>query len=334
MKGIRLQICLVSLLSLVFGVLGAVPYTTLGHMKVPYAYSLPHKMAELSVSGLMTKKFETENNAVVSDEDDFAFSGVFNLGLWDYFTIGAVYSSHEIFYANVKAQVIHETDVLPAIAFGVDNLFSEVEEYRDEAGESLDKVEYSFADPDDYIRNSLYFVMSKSTILRGLPFANELGTVVHFGFGQRRFLGNIDLSKQFAGFFGAVEFQINQYLGLVTEFDGYNLNAGFDFRYHNFSMRAGVYRIEEIDRRDPKFAMNLMYTLDYFSDKKSADKTRQINPRQTVTPETEYIVRPGGETQMGSNPLQDQFDDIRARRESVERQLEEIKRILEESEEE
>jgi len=341
MKG---RIFSVVVLVLLAGALQAMPYTCLGGMKVPSAYVLPHLMAEFSAvsyfgPGVSDAGWEQRPNGsyMAAEEQDFQFTyaGVFNFGLFDRIELGAAYTGNEMFLLNAKLQILYESETLPALSVGMDNLFSDItQEDRDD--NKIDYSEYNFADPDDYTANSIYVVMSKSTVLRGLPFSNYLETILHLGFGQNRFEGNVEVSKQLGGLFGAVEIRPIQYLSLIAEMDGYNLNFGANIMYKNFEFGAGLYRIEEIsrdegDRTTPKFAINVRYTLDYFSEIKAAGKYAQFNPVAEIRPDQrrqESVRRDTGAT--GDNPLLEELEAIRAKRRQAERELEEIKRVLEE----
>jgi hypothetical protein len=320
--------CLVFMILLLVGSLAAVPFTTLGNMKVPTAYSLPHKMVEFS----MVNYFTPDAN----QDYRYDIAAAINGGIYDRLTVGLVYNTSKIVYGNLKCQLIFETEVLPAIAIGVDNLGSPIKEYRDngKAKEAQKIIEYredyaEIQDFDDYIQNSFYFVATKATVLRGVPFAPYLETVMHIGMGTRRFYGNTDLSKQLAGFFGGIEFSPSPYFTFFTEMDGYNFNAGCATTIRNFDLRVGAYRLEEMDNNDAKIAVNLVYTLDKYSQIKNAEKRRQFTYGSTFTTRQGKVISRESQ-QADQNPLLQKLDEIRAKREKSQKELEEIRKILEE----
>ncbi|MCD4828720.1 MAG: hypothetical protein K8R90_04720 [Candidatus Cloacimonetes bacterium] len=340
MKG---RIFSVIVLVLAAGVLQAVPFTCLGGIKVPTAYVLPHLMAEFSAvsyfgPGVDELTYVTvyDNDFVITDEQDlqFTYAGVFNFGLFNRVELGAVYTGNEMFMLNAKAQILYESETLPALSVGMDNLFSDITQKDQDDGE-VDLEKHNFTDLDDYTANSIYVVLSKSTVLRGLPFSNYLETVLHIGFGQNRFEGNAELSKQLGGLFGAVEIKPVPYMSVIAEMDGYNVNFGANFMYKNFEFRGGIYRIEEIGRSEAgrdkvKFALNVRYTLDYFSEIKAAGKYAQFNPTAEIRPDQRRRAEVRRETgAAGENPLLEELEAIRARRRQAEEELDEIRRVLE-----
>ena len=75
-----------------------------------------------------------------------------------------------------------------------------------------------------------------------------------------------------------------------------------------------------------KLAINLKYTLDKFSELKAADKRMK-----TVAPRTIHRTKPGVEEyDEGTNPLMDELEQIRKRRKQAEKELEEIRKLLQE----
>ncbi len=322
------------------GSLQAIPLTCLGGVNTPSAYVLPHLMAEFSAVsyfGPGVDKLDLDNNDVALEEQDlqFTYGAGVNFGLYDRGEIGLVYTGNEMFLVNLKLQVLLESETMPAISVGVENLFSDFS--SDDRDDPDHLAEFDYVNPEMYEANSMYAVMSKSTVLRGLPFTNYLETVLHLGIGSNRFKGNSDVAKQFGGLFGAVEIHPMPFLSFSGEMDGSNLNVGADFMYRNLEVRACLFSIEEIGRegygRDkPRFALNLRYTMDYFSEIKAAGKYSQYSPVTDIRPDQrgrETIRREGGAA-AADNPLLEELEAIRAKRRQAEKELEEIKKVLEE----
>jgi len=321
----KLNLILILSVLLINSLLVAIPFTTQGEIKVPDAYILNHKMAEISYTSYMS----ANKNGDEDDEYNHDFAGVINVGLYDRLELGFVGTGNEMFYANLKAKLVEENEFLPAIAIGVDNLFSKVPEYREDSDEKIPgSVSDDVTDVDDYIRNSFYFVMSKSSLLRGLPFVPYLESTMHLGIGSRRFKGNLKLSKQLAGLFVGFEAKPVRWMSMLAEMDGYNLNAGLKFKYKNVALRTCAYRVEELDRRELKYAVNLIYTLDNFSQVKLSDENYGHAKRGTVVPGKQIITKKG-DVVYGS-PLLDELEAIRERRKRAEKQLEEIRELLKE----
>ena len=323
----KIRYLLILLLIIIFSNILAVPFTALGEIKVPDAYVLPHKMAEASyVSYFYANLDGNEDN-----EYNHEFAGNINIGVLDRLELGFVGVGEDIFYLNAKANLIKEKENVPSISIGIDNLFSQVPEFREDSDENVpDDIEANYTDADDYIRNSFYIVLTKSSLVRGLPFIPYLETTMHLGMGRRRFEGNIKLSKQLAGLFFCLEAKPLNWMSIIAEMDGYNVNTGLKIKYKNVAFRAGAYRIEELDRRQLKYAFNLVYTFDYWSEVKVENKNLQYAERKTVVPGKQVISREGDV--LSGSPLMDELEAIRQRRRRAEKQLDEIKELLEEEE--
>jgi hypothetical protein len=105
---------------------------------------------------------------------------------------------------------------------------------------------YEFTDPGDYISNSPFLVISKSlVIITGIPVMDYLETSFHFGMGQRRFQGKGEIVKDFAGVFWGMDIKPSRYWGFDLEWDSQNINFGLNGFYKNFTLRAGMYEMED-----------------------------------------------------------------------------------------
>lgn len=319
---------LVIILCLFNIVLFSMPYSVLGNINIPDAYVLPHKMVDISYINY----FIGDGNITGMEEryDGYDFGAALRFGLFDRGELGIVYTNTAGVFGNLKFRVINETETLPAISFGMTNLFSSVANY--DKGDSLS---YEFTDPQDYISNSPYLVISKSlVIITGIPAMDYLETSFHFGMGQRRFQGKGDLVKDFAGVFWGMDVKPSRYWGFDLEWDSQNINVGLNGFYKNFTLRAGMYELEDFlgikgDEGSKKYAINLKYTLDKFSELKAAEKRKktvglQQRAMQRVTPR---LVDTYDED---SNPLHEELEQIRQRRKQAEKELEEIRKLLQE----
>jgi hypothetical protein len=95
-----------------------------------------------------------------------------------------------------------------------------------------------------------------------------------------------------------------------------------------------MYEVEDLlgvkgDEGSNKFAVNLKYTIDKFSELKATEKrTKTIGAQQRsiqkVTPAEEETY------DENSNPLHDELEQIRQRRKQAEKELEEIRKLLQE----
>ncbi|MCD4651016.1 MAG: hypothetical protein K8S56_04430, partial [Candidatus Cloacimonetes bacterium] len=183
----------------------------------------------------------------------------------------------------------------------------------------------------------LYIVLSKSTVFRGVPVLGNVESVLHLGLGRGRFVGNTETSKQLNGLFAGFEGKISNLITFMAEMDGHNVNAGFGLTVKNLTARVGFYRIEEINRDDisaePRIALNLKYTFDQFSEIKYKERNQVLPaaPSAGPTSGSRRVISDRQSTdQVGENPLLKELELIRQKRQQAEKELEEIKRTLQE----
>ena len=321
----KLILFLTCMLLLSFSTLLAMPYTCLGNVNIPDAYVLPHKMVDFSYTNYFVNDGIVPGDTVMYNEYDFA--GAIRVGLFDRAEIELVYTSTAGVFCNLKGRIISETETLPALSIGIANLFSSVSNFEKEDWNELD---YEFTDPIDYIKNSPYIVISKSmVIITGIPVMDYLETLFHGGMGARKFQGKGEVVKSFGGVFLGFDVKPSRYWGFDFEWDAQNVNFGLNGFYENFTLRFGLYELEDyIKMKDEssctKLAINLKYTLDKFSELKAADKRIK-----TVAPRTIPRTKPGVEEyDEESNPLMEELEQIRKRRKQAEKELEEIRKLL------
>ncbi|MCD4796905.1 MAG: hypothetical protein K8R49_07050 [Candidatus Cloacimonetes bacterium] len=312
----------------------AIPYTVMGNINIPDAYVLPHKMVDFSYVNYFVSDgvipWESSDSVRYNEYD---YAGVIRIGLFDRAEIGIVYTSTAGVFGNLKCRIINETETLPALSVGMLNLFSEISHFeKDELEAVAEKEDYDFTDPVDYIKNSPYIVISKSlVIITGIPIMDYLETSFHGGMGQRRFQGQGEIVKSFSGLFWGVDIKPSRYWGFDLEFDGQNANFGLNAFIQNFTFRFGMYELEDYlqakgDESSTKFAINLKYTLDHFSELKASEKRKK-----TVAPRTRTRTTPNTEIYDGdANPLREELEQIRKRRKQAEKELEEIRKLLQE----
>ena len=309
----------------------SMPYTTMGNINIPDAYVLPHMMVDFSYTNYFVSDGVIAGvNPDSSRYNEYDFAGSLRIGLFDRAEIGLVYTNTAGVFGNFKVRIINETETLPALSFGILNLFSSVSDF--EKGDSL---EYEYTDPIDYIKNSPYLVVSKSlVIITGIPIMDYLETSFHFGMGQRKFYGKGKTVKSFGGIFGGLDVKPSRYWGFDLEFDSQNFNFGLNGFYKNFTLRVGMYELEDYigmkeDIGSKKLAINLKYTLDHFSEMKASEKRKKTISQRSRSMEktTPEEVETYDED---SNPLRDELEQIRKRRKQAEKELEEIRKLLQE----
>ena len=322
----------------------SIPYGVLGNINMPDAYVLPSKMIEFSYTNYFV--LEGTNYSELSDSAEDAIGGAsgydlafaISAGLFDRVELGFVATNYDMMFGNIKVKLFSETEKFPSIAIGMENLFSKVSNTEDKI---ID--DYEFTDPEDYIKNSPYLALSKSTLLlTEIPNLENLETTFHFGIGARRFQGQRSKVKDLHGAFGGFDLKPSQYFSFNAEIDSQNLNLGLNFYYKNFTARACVYRLEDFfkDKDNAyygqKIALSIKYTLDKFSEVKASDKDRPAfqptSPRvkkRTIRTNT-FSEAENVDTAEEANPLLEELRLIRERRKQAEKELEEIRKLLKE----
>lgn len=311
----------------------AMPYTIMGNINAPDAYILPNKMVDVGFINYFAYDAMVETDAdedtlstSISDQvDDIDFGGYLRYGLMDRAEVALYYASTAGLYGEAKVRLIVETESLPALSIGVANLFSEVDD--------TDKNEVDeFPDRQDYIKNSPYIVVSKSlVIVTGIPGFDYLETSFHGGIGTRRFAGKGSLTENASGLFWSTDIKPSKYWGMNIEFDSQNINIGANVYYKNFALRVGMYELEDYfgikgDKSSNIFAANLVYTLDQFSDIKISEQRNKVIAPKAITSTT---AKPSPQSyEEGSNPLREELELIRQRRKQAEKELEEIRKLL------
>ena len=341
-KFFMLVIVLIIAAASLFGV----PYTSLGHVNTPDAYIMPHKMLEVSYTTFLVANPYMPGGEVGTPTFDVSRENLGNYvvgvryGLANRFEVGFVYSSDKIYFGNLKIKIVHETESVPAISFGLTNIFSGVEMYNpSETPEGYTDAswfnsQHDYTDPTDYIQNSPYLAFTKSFVLvTGVPGMDYLETSFYGGIGLRRFQGPGIVVKNTQGLFGGIDFKPNNYVGLTLEWDTQNINMGLNGYYKNLTLRVGMFELEDYfnikgDVSSTKLAVNLKLAIDKFSDVKYNERNKvhviKQRPKKTkYTPEyPEYDA--------AESTLSEELKQIRERRKQAEQELDEIRRLLQE----
>ena len=109
--------------------------------------------------------------------------------------------------------------------------------------------------------------------------------------------------------------------------DGYNINAGLKLTLKNFTVNTCVYKIEELDRRPIKLAFNIKYTFDMFSKIKFKDSKNKASYKQVMS--TGRRVMTSDDFSTSGNPLDTEIENLKAKRLQTEKELEKIRKLLE-----
>lgn len=110
------------------GMLFAAPFQTLGMLRTPDAYVLPHKAAEFLLVGYY--RDVVKPSYVDMDKfGQFVPYGMVGVGLWDRAELG-LFAGDKQFFFNLKIKVIEETLRMPQFSIGMDNILSSVQHHR------------------------------------------------------------------------------------------------------------------------------------------------------------------------------------------------------------
>ncbi len=319
-RAVLLCILMYILLSSLF----AVPYTTIGQLRVPDAYVLPHKSAELSFTNYLRRE--------KSDFDDlppyeYIPMGMVNIGLFDRIGVGA-WAGDNIGFVNVKVKIIEETQSIPQVSVGVDNLFSPV---REDANKIKPGEDY-YDNPDRtfYEKNSPYLVFSKASVIRGMSGLPLLETFFSLGVGRNRFKGQVSIAKRFEGIFGSVTIKPAKNMSLTFENDGANINLGVQYSYQKFSFKISYVGLEE--QENNRIGLGISYLFD-----KYADSRRKIyDPNSNTSLKESELLKSqltGKDANVNSDLL-DELKKLRDQREQAQKVLDDLKNQLQDMEEE
>ncbi len=313
----------VIVLAVFIGALSAVPYTTMGMLRVPDAYVLPNKAAEFS----FTNYFRQEKEE--SGKYDYIPMGMINVGVLNRLQIGG-WIGDEVVFANLKLKIIEETLAIPQVSVGVDNLFSPLKEDA-----RILPADDDFADNPDrvfYEKNSPYVCFSKATIVRGLPGIPIMETILTLGWGRNKFRGQAPLAHKFEGLFGSLSFTPMKNFSVIGEVDGFNINIGAQYNYQNFALKVGYVGLEENQSR---VGVGLSYLFDKYADaRKRPVLFLEEGVPSTAKGTKETIGAPTTGTAFSTNELLEELRRLRQQREQAQKVLEELRNQLKQMEEE
>jgi hypothetical protein len=297
--------------------LAAFPLSRTGTINIPNAYTLPAWMVE--TSGVYRTLYK-ENNSEY--EADFAYG--IQVSIFDRLEIGFTTYHDEMYYGNIKYQLVSETFNIPAVSVGVENILSEVKYFSPPEGHGSEMY-----NAHDYIRRSPYFVMSKSGLF--MQEGSEVQTEFHFGLGTRSFAYRSTNNQYFLGFFGGISIRPIENFVLISELRGADLNLGLAWRIGNLSLNLGLLQVEDIILKEPlsvNAVMGFTLCFDTFSQAKAKEKIahqRSAGDRywQFLISEKEQIDNIPPEMM-----LKMELEELYQRKEKLEEELEEINKIL------
>ncbi len=296
-------------LAAMFSVVQAAPFQTLGMLRTPDAYVLPHKAAEFMLVGYY--RDVAKPTPVTDDHKGFFPYGMAGVGILDRVELGVYVGDVTkedglVYFFNAKVKVIEETLRLPQISVGMDNILSPVGKHKTQ---DLAPTE-DFAthpDRDSYEYYSPYVVASKQAVFMGIPW------MLNLGFGANRFVGQVSRSRYFNGFFTSLEMSPVKDLSLQAEYDGEDFNAGIKYSYKNFGIKLAGAAMEDLAKDNGyednlRIGVGLSYLFDKFAEaKRRPDIGRYATTNleegeeiveigeTVITPTETAIVTPSGE---------------------------------------
>ncbi len=274
----------VIVLAAMIGIIEAAPFQTLGLLRTPDAYVIPHKSAQLVLAGYYRNV--ERPNYVDQDKNGLNFYGMLGVGLFDRVQLD-FFGGDYVYFFNAKVKVLQETPKIPQIAIGMDNILSPInrrraQDYRpywdpeigDEGAPSAEYDPHSLGwidhpDKVDYEYYSPYIVASKQVVMGGVDWMFNLGI------GANRYTGQVPRSRWFSGAFASIEVSPWDNFALQGEYDGKDFNAGLKYSYKNFGVRLGAEAVEDLAKgsegngyeNNLRIALGLSYLFDRFSDK-------------------------------------------------------------------
>ncbi len=280
----RKVILSVIVLAAMIGIIEAAPFQTMGLLRTPDAYVIPHKAAHVVLAGYY--RHVESPGYVDPDKNGVNLYGMLGVGLFDRIQLD-FFGGDYVYFFNAKVKVFEETPKIPQIAIGMDNILSPInrrraQDYRPywdpEIGDNgAPSAEYDPHDlgwidhPDktDYEYYSPYFVASKQVVLGGVDWMFNLGI------GANRYTGQVPRSRWFSGAFASIEVSPWDNFAVQGEYDGKDFNAGLKYTIKNFSVRLGAEAVEDLAKgsegngyeNNLRIALGLSYMFDRFSEK-------------------------------------------------------------------
>lgn len=297
--------------------LAAFPLSRTGTINIPTAYTLPAGMIE--TSGVYRSRYKED-----SADHNMDFGYGIQISIFDRLEFGFTSYHEEMYYGNVKYQLVSETMKIPAVSVGIENVLSNLNYFT-----PADAPDNNVFNAHDYIRNSPYFVVSKSGLF--MQEGSDVQTELHFGLGTRSFAYRSTNNKYFLGFFGGISIRPRENFVLISELRGADLNLGLAWQIGKLSINMGVLQVEDVLLKEPLSLNAVMgFTLcwDFFSSVKAKEK---INYQRSAGDRYWQLLISGKEQVETIPPemmLKMELEELYQKKEKLETELEEINRIL------
>lgn len=263
----KVILCVI-VLAAMFSVAHATPFQTIGMLRTPDAYVLPHKAAEILLAGYY-RDIAKPDYANTDEFGKFVPYGMLGVGLFDRVEL-SFFGGDSVYFMNLKLKLIQETNKIPQISVGMDNIFSPVNHHRTQGYTPTTHPEWEFSDHPDkacYEYYSPYLVGSKQVVFGGINWMFNLGV------GTNRFIGWVERSRIWNGIFYSIELSPLKNLALQGEFSGHEFNAGLKYSYKNFGIKVGIEALEDLVKTNGyeenlRVAVGLSYLFDKYAEGK------------------------------------------------------------------
>jgi hypothetical protein len=262
------------LLAAMFSSVQAAPFQTLGMLRTPDAYVLPHKAAEFLLVGYyrdIAAPAPQTQDAKDASKGVFPY-GMIGVGILDRIELGlfagdVTKADGMVYFLNAKVKIIEETLRIPQISVGMDNILSPMPKHGTQYNDTDDFTTHP--DADCYEPYSPYLVASKQAVFIGIPWMFNLGI------GSNRFVGQVSRSRMFTGIFTSAEMSPVNNLSLQSEWDGEDFNVGVKYSYKNFGFKLGAAAVEDLAKNTTyKDNLRIAFGLSYLFDKYAEAKRR------------------------------------------------------------
>jgi hypothetical protein len=316
----RSSICIVGAL-LIFAItasLNAEFNRTTGLIDIPTAYILPAKVWKFSMNGSV--RLGSEN---IWEKKPADMDMTVSYGLYGKAEASLSMFTLKDYVLDLTYLLTDETDNVPAIAFGLQNLTynrfitevgagDKLEETADQGDEYVADQRNGWGDDETYPRRnseqfSIYFVMSKSFGSWGQ---------YHLGIGRGRFVGYGSRSKYFntdvysdtehndaVGIFWGAAFDFFQGFGPMIDFDGRDFNVGLQYRSPYFRISLAAVKLEHrlggMQSLMPRFAFGGSATTQAVVEERAVKQVGVLAvkawDKSTATPLKSVISFPGSD---------------------------------------
>jgi hypothetical protein len=307
--------------------LWATPFSQSSMIDMPSAYILPHTRLQASANLYLP----LPNGA---NEEPVVYVGLFNKG-----EVGLSlpliqsvdnYNAAQNFvriYLHAKYQVFPESRMLPAMAVGALNLGVDGDMVH--VGTFLaDGVGYV----KDYQANSLYFVCSKQVLIRPV-YDRLIYCDLHLGMGNRRFVGEMGVTRTLNGLFAGLDVYLNDKLNIMFEENGHDINMGAQYLIgDNLAVRACFSKIEELLSPDkvwpiPNIGLSVQYAWGPFL---GEAKNKKMVKLYSAEDKRAFLMKGSLDIHEDTVKLIMQMNELKKQREALEGRLKGLKNVVEE----